>query len=200
MQVFVGKVAPDFTATSVLPDGSIDSSFNLRNYSNGHKTVVFFYPLDFTFVCPSEIIAFNNRLGEFSSRNTKVISVSVDSHFSHAAWKATPPSKGGIGNVQFPMVSDINKIISRAYNVLTDEGISLRGTFLIDENFVVRHMLVNDLPLGRNIDEVIRMVDALDFHTKHGEVCPAGWKKGEEGMSATQKGVADYLASNAEKL
>lgn len=200
MQVFVGKTAPDFTATAVMPDGSLDTNFNLRNYSNGHKTIIFFYPLDFTFVCPSEIIAFNNRLGEFSSRNTKVISVSIDSHFSHLAWKSTPPSKGGIGNVQFPMISDINKIISRAYNVLTEDGISLRGTFLIDENFVVRHLLVNDLPLGRNIDEAIRMVDALDFHNKHGEVCPAGWKKGEDGMSATQQGVADYLASNAEKL
>ncbi len=200
MQVFVGKTAPDFTATAVMPDGSLDANFNLRNYSNGHKTIIFFYPLDFTFVCPSEIIAFNNRLGEFSSRNTKVISVSIDSHFSHLAWKSTPPSKGGIGNVQFPMISDINKIISRAYNVLTEDGISLRGTFLIDENFVVRHLLVNDLPLGRNIDEAIRMVDALDFHNKHGEVCPAGWKKGEDGMSATQQGVADYLASNAEKL
>ncbi|MBP7190546.1 MAG: peroxiredoxin [Rickettsiaceae bacterium] len=200
MQVFVGKTAPDFTATAVMPDGSLDTNFNLRNYSNGHKTIIFFYPLDFTFVCPSEIIAFNNRLGEFSSRNTKVISVSIDSHFSHLAWKSTPPSKGGIGNVQFPMISDINKIISRAYNVLTEDGISLRGTFLIDENFVVRHLLVNDLPLGRNIDEAIRMVDALDFHNKHGEVCPAGWKKGEDAMSATQQGVADYLASNAEKL
>lgn len=200
MQVFIGKLAPDFTEKAVMPDNTIDSEFNLRHHIKGHKAILFFYPLDFTFVCPSEIIAFHNRLGEFALRNTKVIAVSVDSHFSHLAWKNVPHSKGGIGNVQFPMVSDINKNIARSYNVLNEGGISLRGTFLIDEDFVVRHMLVNDLPLGRNIDEAIRMVDALEFHRKHGEVCPAGWKAGEEGMSATQEGVADYLASNADKL
>ncbi len=200
MQVFVGKLAPDFTAKTIMPDNSIDTEFNLRHYVKGHKAVVFFYPLDFTFVCPSEIVAFHNRLGEFSARNTKVIAVSVDSHFSHLAWKNIPNSKGGIGNVQFPMVSDLNKQISRMYNVLNDDSISLRGTFLIDEDFVVRHMLVNDLPLGRNVDEVIRMVDAVTFHRSHGEVCPAGWRKGDEAITATQEGIADYLASNADKL
>lgn len=200
MQVFVGKIAPDFTAKAIMPDNSIDFNFNLKSYAKGHKCVVFFYPLDFTFVCPSEIIAFHNRLGEFAARGTKVVSVSVDSHFSHLAWKNTPHSKGGIGNVQFPMISDLNKTISMAYNVLNEDGISLRGTFLIDEDFVVQHMLVNNLPLGRNVDETIRMVDALHFHRENGEVCPAGWHKGAEAMTASSEGVADYLASNADKL
>ncbi|MES2215624.1 MAG: peroxiredoxin, partial [Pseudomonadota bacterium] len=153
-----------------------------------------------TFVCPSEIIAFHNRLGAFSERNTKVIAVSVDSHFSHLAWKNIPHSKGGIGNVQFPMVSDLNKNVSRSYNVLNEDGISMRGTFIIDENFVLRHMLVNDLPLGRNVDETIRMIDAIDFHHENGEVCPAGWQVGDEAMTATSQGVADFLTSNADKL
>ena len=200
MTVFVGKVAPDFTAKAVMPDNSIEFEFNLRRYTKGYKAILFFYPLDFTFVCPSEIIAFNNRLGAFNSRNTRVIAISVDSHFSHLAWKNTPYSKGGVGNIQLPMVSDLNKDISRAYNVLNDDGISLRGTFLLDEVGIVRHALINDLPLGRNVDEVLRMIDALDHHTTHGEVCPAGWHKGEEGMTASAKGVADYLTSNAEKL
>ena len=167
MQVFVGKAAPDFTAKAVLPDNTMDLEFNLKRYAKGLKCVVFFYPLDFTFVCPSEIIAFHNRLGDFTSKGTKVVAVSVDSHFSHLAWKNTPHSKGGIGNVQFPMVSDLNKMISRSYNVLNEDGVSLRGTFLIDEDFIVRHMLVNDLPLGRNVDEALRMVDALHFHREN---------------------------------
>lgn len=200
MQAFVGKIAPNFTAKAIMPDNSIELGFNLQNYSKGHKAVIFFYPLDFTFVCPSEIIAFNNRLGEFSSRNTKLIAVSVDSHFSHLAWKNTPNNKGGVGNIQIPMISDITKEISRAYNVLNDDGISLRGTFLLDENFVIRHLLVNDLPLGRNVEETLRVIDALAFHTVNGEVCPAGWHKGDEGITPSQKGVADYLTSNADKL
>jgi len=198
--VFIGKSACDFTAKAVMPDNSIETEFNLKSYLKGHKGILFFYPLNFTFVCPSEIIAFNNRLGEFAVRNTKLIGVSVDSHFSHYAWKVTPHNKGGIGNIQFPLVSDLNKDISKAYNVLTDDGIALRGTFLIDEHFIVRHLLVNDLPLGRNADETLRMVDALDYHITHGEVCPAGWQKGDAGMNPTQKGVSDYLISNAEKL
>ncbi len=200
MQAFVGKTAPDFTAKAIMPDNSIEFEFNLKYYVKGHKAVVFFYPLDFTFVCPSEIIAFNNRLGEFAERGTKVIAVSVDSHFSHLVWKNTPYNKGGIGNVQFPMISDLNKEISKTYNVLNDDSISLRATFLIDEHFVVRHMLVNDLPIGRNVDETIRMIDALEFHNTNGEVCPAGWHKGEEAMTPSLKGVADYLSSNADKL
>lgn len=199
-QVFIGKTAIDFTAKAIMPDNTIDFAFNLKHYAKGHKVVVFFYPLDFTFVCPTEIIAFNNKLGEFSSRNTKIVAVSVDSHFSHLAWKNTPYNKGGIGNIKFPMVSDLNKNISRSYHVLNDDGISLRGTFLIDENFVPRHMIINDLPLGRNVDDLLRMIDALDHHTTHGEVCPAGWHKGESAMTASAQGVADFLTSNAERL
>lgn len=199
-QAFVGKVAPDFTAKAIMPDNSIELSFNLRNYTKNHRSVIFFYPLDFTFVCPSEIIAFNNKIGEFASRNTKLIAVSVDSHFSHLAWKNTPNNKGGVGNIQIPMVSDLNKEISRAYNVLNDDGISLRGTFLLDEFCVVRHLLVNDLPLGRSVEETLRIIDALEYHSVNGEVCPAGWRKGDEGITPSQKGIADYLTSNADKL
>ena len=200
MNPFIGKPAPDFEAKVVMPDNSIVSDFNLKKYLKGHKGILFFYPLDFTFVCPSEIIAFNNRLGEFSTRNTKVIGVSVDSHFSHHAWKAMPVNKGGIGNIQFPLVSDLKKSISTAYNVLNEDGVSYRATFLIDEGFNIRHFLVNDLPLGRNVDETLRMIDALEHYSTHGEVCPAGWKKGDQGMSPTHQGVSDYLTSNAEKL
>ena len=200
MSVLVGKSAPDFNAAAVMGNNEINENFNLKKHTSGKYTVLFFYPLDFTFVCPSEIIAFNNRLGEFNSRNTKVVAVSVDSHFSHHAWKSMSVNKGGIGNVQFPLVSDLSKEISKAYNVLSDESISFRGTFLIDDDFKVRHYLVNDLPLGRNVDETLRMVDALDYHNAHGEVCPAGWKKGDQGMSATKQGVSDYLTSHAEGL
>lgn len=198
--VAVGKEAPNFIAKAVMPDNSMEYEFNLKEYAQGRKCVLVFYPLDFTFVCPSELIAFNNRLGEFAERDTLVVSVSVDSHFSHLAWKNTPNNKGGIGNVQFPMVSDLNKEISIAYDVLNDEGVSLRGTFVIDEDFVVRHLLVNDLPIGRNVDETLRVIDAIDFHAKNGQVCPAGWKKGDEGMEATQEGVSDYLVSKAQSL
>jgi peroxiredoxin (alkyl hydroperoxide reductase subunit C) len=200
MQVFVGKVAPNFTAKAIMADNSIEPEFNLKNYVKNHKCVLFFYPLDFTFVCPSEIIAFNNRLGHFNEKNVKVIAVSVDSHFSHLAWKNTSYNKGGIGNIKIPMVSDINKTISSSYNVLTDDGFSLRGTFVIDEEFIVRHILVNDLPLGRNVDETLRIIDAIEYNALHGEVCPAGWNKGDETISPSHKGIADYLASNADKL
>jgi len=199
-RVFVGKVALDFTEKAILPDNSIEHEFNFKHYAKGHKVVLIFYPLDFTFVCPSEIIAFNNRVGEFTLRNTRMVLLSVDSHFSHLAWKSTLPSKGGIGNIQIPMISDLNKRVSRAYNVLNDDGISMRGTFLIDEHFIVRHMLINDLAFGRDVDETIRLIDALEHHVASGEVCPAGWGKGQEGMTASQRGVEDYLASNADKL
>ena len=197
--LFVGKTAPDFTAKTVMPDNSIED-LNLKLYANNHKCVLFFYPLDFTFVCPSEIIAFHNRLGDFASKQTKVLGISVDSHFSHLAWKNTPHNKGGVGNVQFPLVSDLTKNIAKSYNVLNNDGVALRGTFFIDEHFVLRHMLVNDLPLGRSVDEMLRLIDAWDHHTQYGEVCPAGWNKGKDAMKATGDGVADYLASNAEKL
>jgi peroxiredoxin 2/4 len=200
MSVLVGKKAPDFTAAAVMPNNDINENFNLVEYLDGDKGVLFFYPLDFTFVCPSEIIAFNHRVGDFSTRNAKVIAVSVDSHFTHLAWKNTPVNKGGIGNVQFPMVADITKSISRDYDVLIDDAVSLRGTFLIDKDGIVRHQVINDLPLGRNIDEALRMVDTLAFHEEHGEVCPAGWNKGDAGMTATPEGVADYMTSNADRL
>ncbi len=200
MSVLVGKTAPDFTAKAVMPDNSFEENFNLHKFIKGKFGLLFFYPLDFTFVCPSEIIAFNNRIKEFKLRKTEVIAVSVDSHFTHLAWKNTAVEKGGIGNVQFPMVADLTKQIARDYDVLLGESVALRGTFLIDEKGVVRHQIVNDLPLGRNVDEAIRMVDALHFHNEHGEVCPAGWNKGDEGMKANAEGVASYLKSKASKL
>jgi peroxiredoxin (alkyl hydroperoxide reductase subunit C) len=200
MAVLVGKQAPDFTAKAVMPNNEINDAFNLKSYLKGKVGVLFFYPLDFTFVCPSEIIAFNNKLNEFKTRGAEVISVSVDSHFTHLAWKNTPVNKGGIGQVQFPMVADLTKQIARDYDVLLDAGIALRGTFMIDKAGVVRHQLVNDLPLGRSVEEAIRMVDALNFHEEHGEVCPAGWNRGKEAMEASPEGVAKYLEKNAAGL
>jgi peroxiredoxin 2/4 len=200
MSVLVGKQAPDFTAKAVMPDNSINENFNLKSYLKGKYGVVFFWPLDFTFVCPSEIIAFHNRIKEFKDRGTEVVGISVDSHFTHLAWKNTPVEKGGIGNVQYPLVADLTKQIARDYDVLLGDAVAFRGTFLIDKDFKVRHQIVNDLPLGRNIDEAIRMVDALKFHEEHGEVCPAGWNKGSEGMKADAEGVAGYLKKFATKL
>lgn len=200
MSVLVGKQAPDFTAKAVMPDNTINENFNLKSYLKKKAGVLFFYPLDFTFVCPSEIIAFNNRLEEFKKRKVEVISVSVDSHFTHLAWKNTPVNQGGIGNVQFPMVADLTKQIARDYDVLIGESISLRGTFLIDQEGIVRHQVINDLPLGRNVDEAIRMVDALLFHQQFGEVCPANWNKGDQGMKPTADGVAAYLKKKASSI
>lgn len=199
-QVLVGQDAPDFTAPAVMGDNSINESFNLKEYLDGDYGVVFFYPLDFTFVCPSEIIAFDHRMEAFAERGAKVIAVSIDSHFTHLAWKNTPVEEGGLGQVKFPMVADITKDIVTDYGVKTGPGIAFRGTFIIDKNGVVRHQLVNDLPLGRNVDETIRTLDALLFHEEHGEVCPAGWNKGDKGMTATPDGVAAYLSENAEGL
>lgn len=201
MSVLVGKPAPDFTAQAVMPNNEINPKFNLKDYLKGRVGVIFFYPLDFTFVCPSEIIAFNNRLKEFKDRGAEVIAVSVDSQFTHLAWKNTEVNKGGIGQVQFPMVADLTKQIARDYDVLIEgAGVALRGTFLIDKAGTVRHQLVNDLPLGRNIEEAIRMVDTLNFVEEHGEVCPAGWNKGDKAMEPTNEGVAKYLAENAAAL
>lgn len=200
MNNFIGNQAPDFTANTVMGDDTIDENFNLKRYVKDHKAILFFYPADFTFVCPSELIAFNNRLKEFEIRSTKIIGVSVDSHFSHLAWKKTDINKGGIKGIKFPLVSDIKKEISVAYNVLNQDGIAFRATFLIDEHFDIRHFVINDLPLGRNIDEAIRMVDALDHHTNHGEVCPAGWRQGQEAMNADSESVSAYLSSNAYNL
>jgi peroxiredoxin (alkyl hydroperoxide reductase subunit C) len=212
MSVLVGKFAPNFTAKAIMPNDSIEDNFNLLNYlgikkdptgkvtKEGKIGVLFFYPLDFTFVCPSEIIAFNNRVKEFKLRKAEIIGVSVDSHFTHLAWKNTPVEKGGIGNIQFPLVADLTKSIARDYDVLVGGAVAFRGTFLIDGKGVVRHQVVNDLPLGRNVDEALRMVDALQFHEEHGEVCPAGWNRGDTGMKPTAEGVAKYLKGNAKKL
>lgn len=201
MSVLVGKPAPDFTAAAVLADGEIVEGFNLKSHLAGSYGLVFFYPLDFTFVCPSEILAYSNRVPQFAARNVKVVAVSVDSQYTHNAWRNTAPKDGGLGPVQFPMIADITKSIARDYDVLIEAaGVALRGTFLIDREGIVRHQLVNDLPLGRNADEALRMVDALQFHEENGEVCPAGWQKGEEGMVADPKGVARYLGAHAEAL
>lgn len=200
MSVLVGKQAPDFTAATVMGDNSINEKFNLKEHLKGKIGVLFFYPLDFTFVCPSEIIAFDNRLSDFHNLGAEVVAVSVDSHFTHLAWKNTPVENGGIGNVRFPMVADLTKQIARDYDVLVNDAVAFRGTFLIDEKGVVRHQIVNDLPLGRNIDEAIRMVEALRFHEEHGEVCPAGWNKGKQGMKADAAGVASYLKEHAKAL
>jgi peroxiredoxin (alkyl hydroperoxide reductase subunit C) len=199
MAVLVGKTAPDFTATAVLGNNEIkDITFSA--VTKGKYAVVFFYPLDFTFVCPSELIAFDHRLEEFKKRNVEVISVSIDSQFTHLAWKNTPVDKGGIGKVGYTMVADVKHEIAKAYDVESAGGVAYRGSFLIDKAGVVRHQVVNDLPLGRNIDEMIRMVDALQFTEEHGEVCPAGWNKGKAGMNASPDGVAKYLASHAKEL
>ncbi len=198
--MIVTNKAPDFTATAVLADGSIVEDFNLMDNLGDKGAVLFFYPLDFTFVCPSEIIAFSHRVEEFTSRGVNVIGVSVDSQFSHFAWRETPVEKGGIGRVKFPLVADLSKQISKDYDVLFGESVALRGSFLIDADGTVRHAVINDLPLGRNIDEMIRMVDAMIFTNEYGEVCPAGWHKGEEGMKASTEGVAEYLAKHEEEL
>ncbi len=198
--MLVTNKAPDFTATAVLGDNQIVDNFNLYENIGEKGAVLFFYPLDFTFVCPSEIIAFDKRLEEFKSRGINVIAVSVDSQFSHFAWKNTPVNQGGIGQVRFPIVADITKQIARDYDVLLNQSVALRGSFLIDKDKTVRHAVINDLPLGRNIDEMIRMIDTMIFTNEHGEVCPAGWQKGDTGMKATTAGVADYLAKNSDKL
>ncbi|MEI7455668.1 MAG: peroxiredoxin C [Nitrosomonadales bacterium] len=201
MAVLVGKAAPDFTAAAVMGNNEINESFNLKSHIAGKAAVIFFYPLDFTFVCPSELIAFDHRLADFKSRGVEVIGVSIDSQFTHLAWKNTPVNKGGIGQVGYPLVADIKHEICQAYDVeLAGAGVALRGSFLIDKTGVVMHQVVNMLPLGRDIDEMLRMVDALQFFEEHGEVCPAGWKKGKAGMNASTEGVAQYLADHAQSL
>ena len=201
MSVLVGREAPDFTAPAVLADGTIVDAFNLKEQIKGKNAVIFFYPLDFTFVCPSELIAFSKRIPEFEKRNTQVIGVSIDSHFTHNAWRNTPVNNGGIGEVAYPLVADLTHGICKDYDVETADGaVAYRGSFLIDTNGVVRHQVVNDLPLGRDVDEMIRMVDALLFHEENGEVCPAGWNKGDAGMQASPEGVAAYLSENEGSL
>lgn len=200
MGVLVGKQAPDFTASAVLGNGDIIDDYNFAERTKGKKVVVFFYPLDFTFVCPSELIAFDHRYEEFQKRGVEVIGVSIDSQFSHNAWRNTPTDKGGIGEVKYALVADVKHEICQAYDVESEGGVAFRGSFLIDEDGLVRHQVVNDLPLGRNVDEMLRMVDALNFHQTHGEVCPAGWEEGKKGMDASPDGVASFLAENADDL
>jgi peroxiredoxin (alkyl hydroperoxide reductase subunit C) len=200
MSVLVSKKAPDFKAAAVMADGSINGAFALADYA-GKYVVLFFYPLDFTFVCPTELIAFSRRIKEFEGRGVQVIGCSIDSQFTHVAWRNTPVEDGGIGAVAYPLVADVKHEICRAYDVEFDAaGVAFRGSFLIDREGIVRHQVVNDLPLGRNVDEMLRMIDALQFTEKHGEVCPAGWNKGDKGMTPDKQGVASYLAAEAHKL
>ena len=195
MAVLVTQQAPDFTAQAVMPDNSF-AELRLSSY-RGKFVVLFFYPLDFTFVCPSEILAFNRAVKTLAKKNAVVIGVSVDSQFSHFAWRQTPVNKGGIGEIAFPLVADLDKKIARDYDVLLNGAVALRGLFLIDDKGVVRHQLVNDLPIGRSVDELIRTLDALQFVETHGEVCPANWKEGDEAMKPTAEGVAAYLTKHA---
>ena len=198
MSSLVQQPAPAFKAQAVMPDGTF-KEVSLADY-RGKYVVLFFYPLDFTFVCPSELIAFDHRLEEFKKRGVEVVGCSIDSQFTHLAWKNTSINNGGIGQVGYPLVADINHAICQAYDVEAAGGVAFRGSFLIDKAGVVQHQVVNNLPLGRNIDEMLRMVDALQFTEEHGEVCPAGWQKGKKGMTASPDGVAKYLAENAAVL
>ena len=197
MSTLVTKEAPEFSATAVLADNSFDENFRLSAL-RGKYVLLFFYPLNFTFVCPSEILAFNRRIRDFEENNCQVVGISIDSHFSHLAWKNTPINDGGIGNIQFPLVSDLDKSISRNYEVLLDSGVALRGLFLLDRDGIIRHQVVNDLPLGRSVSEALRMLHALQFTETHGEVCPANWQQGEDAMKPTKEGVAAYLSKHAE--
>jgi peroxiredoxin (alkyl hydroperoxide reductase subunit C) len=195
LTTLVTQEAPDFTANAVMPDNTF-GELTLSKY-RGKFVVLFFYPLDFTFVCPSEILAFNKRLAEFKEKNCEVIGVSVDSRFTHLAWKNTSVENGGIGNVQYPLVEDLDKSIASSYGILLKAGVALRGLFLIDTKGVVRHSVINDLPLGRSVGEALRMLDALQFVETHGgEVCPANWQEGAESMKASKEGVASYLAKH----
>ena len=199
MGVLVGKAAPEFAANAVYGNNEI-KELKLSDYK-GKYVVLFFYPLDFTFVCPSELIAFDHRLEDFKKLNVEVIGCSIDSQFTHLAWKNTPVDKGGIGQVKYPLVADVKHAICQAFDVeFAAAGVAFRGSFLIDKNGIVQHQVVNNLPLGRNIDEMLRMVDALQFTEEHGEVCPAGWQKGKAGMKASPDGVAKYLADHAKEL
>ena len=197
--ILVNKNAPDFTASAVMADGSIKEDFSLSDLK-GRYVVLFFWPLDFTFVCPTEIIAHDARAEEFQQRGVELVGVSIDSQFTHCAWRNTAPENGGIGQVRFPMVADVKHTIAQAYGVEHPAGVALRASFLIDKDGVVQHQVVNNLPLGRNVDEMLRLVDALEFTEEHGEVCPAGWSKGDEGMQATAAGVAQYLAAHSKDL
>jgi peroxiredoxin (alkyl hydroperoxide reductase subunit C) len=199
MSVLVAEQAPDFTAPAVMPSGIIEEKFTLSDL-RGKYVVLFFWPLDFTFVCPTEILAHDHRMEQFREKGVEVVGISIDSQFTHFAWRNTGVNDGGIGPVQFPMVADITHDITRAYGIEHPDGVAMRASFLIDREGIVQHQVVNNLPLGRNVDEMLRMVDALQFHEENGEVCPAGWQKGDRGMEATAEGVSSYLSSKSEKL
>ena len=189
----IGKKAPDFNTGAVINGTTIVDNFKLSDF-DGKYRVLFFYPLDFTFVCPTELHAFQDKLSLFQERETELIGVSVDSKFTHFAWLNTPKEKGGIQGVSYPLVADLTKSIAADYDVLKeDEGVAYRGLFIIDKEGTVRHQLVNDLPLGRNVDEALRLIDALQFHEEHGEVCPANWTKGDRAMNANSEGVQSYF-------
>lgn len=201
MSVLVGRKAPDFTVAAVMGSGEIVDKFNLHEHLKGKYGLVFFYPLDFTFVCPSELIALDHRIDEFKNRNVEVVTVSIDSHFTHNAYRNTPVNKGGIGPVRYTMAADMTHSICQAYGVEHPAaGIAFRGAFIIDTNGVVRSQIVNDLPIGRNIEEILRTIDAVQFFEEKGEVCPAGWQKGSAGMKASPQGVAEYLAEHSDNL
>lgn len=201
MSILVGRKAPDFTAAAVLGNGEIVNQFQLSDAIKGKYGLLFFYPLDFTFVCPSELIALDNRMEEFKQRNTQVIGISIDSQFTHSAWRRTPANQGGIGAVKYPLVADVNHYICQSYGIEhATAHIALRGAFLIDKQGIVRSQIVNDLPLGRNIDELLRLVDALQYHESHGEVCQAGWNKGDAGIKPTEKGIAEFLGAKSDEL
>ncbi len=201
MTVLVGHKAPDFTVAAVLGNGEIADKFNFYNAIKDKMALVFFYPLDFTFVCPSELIALEHRKEEFKSRNVEVVAVSIDSQFSHNAYRNTPINKGGIGPVSYTMAADITHSICQSYGIEHPvAGVAFRAAFIIDTKGIVRSQIVNDLPIGRNVDELLRIIDAVQFNEKHGEVCPAGWTKGKAGMKASTKGVADYLSEHSESL
>lgn len=198
MSNLITKPAPDFTATAVMGNNRLDPEFTLSSL-RGKYVILFFYPEDFTYVCPTEILAFDEELEKFKSRDTEIVGVSVDSADSHLAWKNTPVNEGGIGRIRYPLVADITKEISRSYDVLMEKGIALRGLFLIDRDGIVRHAVLNDLPLGRSVAEALRMLDALRFYERRGRVCPANWQDGEEGMDESSQGVIDYLSKFSKK-
>ena len=207
MSVLVGKKAPDFTTQAVLADGTIVDDFNFNKHTEGKYAVVFFYPMDFTFVCPTELIALSHRVDKLKELGVEVVGLSIDSHHTHNAWRNTDINSGGIGAVKYTLAADMDHSISLAYGIQSDggdsyypAGVSMRATFLVDQKGIVRYQVVNDEPLGRDIDELVRIVEALQFFEKHGQVCPAGWNKGDSGLKNTADGVANYLASNAEKL
>lgn len=200
MGVLVGKKAPDFTTAAVLGDGQIVDNYTFSEATKGKYALVFFYPLDFTFVCPSELIALDHRIEAFKALNVEVVGVSIDSHFTHNAWRNTAVENGGIGQVNYTLVADMKHDICKAYDVESEGGVAFRGAFIIDQNGDVRSQIVNDLPIGRNMDELIRIFEALQYHEEHGEVCPAGWSKGDKGMDASPDGVAAYLSAESDKL